>query len=156
MNPTTNSDPVVVGVDGSDNSAHALRWAAEYARKYELPLVAIAAWGLPVTGGYSPYYGGQDDHSDELQDSTKTMLDTTIREAGLDENEVQAHAVRDHPAHALLAAAKSARLLVVGARGHGGFVGMLLGSISQQCIQHAPCPVVVVPAEQITQPRDDS
>lgn len=150
MTSTTQSDPVVVGIDGSKNSTQALKWAAEYARKYELPLVAIAAWGLPAAGGYAPYYAGPDDYNDVLQTQTQTMLDTTIQEAGVDQTQVQARAVRGQPRDTLLAAARSARLLVVGARGRGGFVGMLLGSVSQQCIQHAPCPVVVVPAEPVT------
>ncbi|MEO6957457.1 MAG: universal stress protein [Antricoccus sp.] len=156
MTTTTRSDPVVVGIDGSDNSTQALQWAAEYARRYELPLVAIAAWGLPTAGGYSPYYSSQDDHSDELQTDAQTMLERTIREAGMDEAQVQTRVIRGHPAKVLLAAAEAAQLLVVGSRGHGGFVGMLLGSVSHQCTQHAPCPVVVVPAEQVTQPASSS
>jgi nucleotide-binding universal stress UspA family protein len=58
--------------------------------------------------------------------------------------EIRLHVVEQSPAQALLAAAKGAELLVVGSRGHGGFAGMLLGSVSQHCVQHAPCPVLVM------------
>jgi hypothetical protein len=61
-----------------------------------------------------------------------------------------------HPAHVLLDAASGAQLLVVGSRGHGAFAGMLLGSVSQHCVQHASCPVVVVPPADLTQDKERS
>jgi nucleotide-binding universal stress UspA family protein len=59
--------------------------------------------------------------------------------------EVERSAVHGPPAEVLLEAARGAAELVVGTRGHGGFVGLLLGSVSQQCAHHAPCPIVIVP-----------
>lgn len=74
------------------------------------------------------------------------MLRTAVERvlAGADTPQVQPHVVHGHPARALLDAASDAELLVVGSRGHGGFTGMLLGSVSHHLIAHAPCPVLAV------------
>jgi nucleotide-binding universal stress UspA family protein len=60
---------------------------------------------------------------------------------------IRATVVRGHPAQVLLETATGAYILVVGSRGHGTFAGMLLGSVSQHCVQHAGCPVLVVPQD---------
>jgi nucleotide-binding universal stress UspA family protein len=67
-----------------------------------------------------------------------------VAEATSDPDAVEEEAVQDHPAQRLIEAAKEAELLVVGSRGHGGFAGLLLGSVSHACAQHAGCPVVII------------
>ena len=132
--------PVVVGVDGSDASRAALAWAAEYARRFELPLEAVIAWD------FGPYYGYPvPDFGDELVNwATETIAESVRTVLGADAQIAQ-HVIRGQSAPVLLKAAKSASLLVVGTRGRGAFAGMLLGSVSQHCVSHAPCPVVVIP-----------
>lgn len=140
---------VVVGVDGSAGSLRALRWAAEDARRrgarlravfaWEPPtqVIAGAGWLVPDDAALERYAAAAALRLDELLESVSDEL------AGI---EVERRAMHGAPAPTLLAAAEDAVELVVGTRGHGGFVGLLLGSVSQQCAQHAPCPVVVVPA----------
>ena len=152
---------VVVGVDGSDGAKEALRWALAEARLRTAPLRIVHAWtyaymGAP-TGGYG-YLGGFDSSSaiglenKELQRAAEELVDRLIGEVVGDVNDVEIERqVVDGSAAAVLVGAVTARdLLVVGSRGHGGFTGLLLGSVSQQCVHHAPCPVVVVhPASPI-------
>jgi nucleotide-binding universal stress UspA family protein len=129
---------VVVGVDGSESSRAAVRWAADQAEATGAELVAVIAWHLPEMYAYvSRGYG----------DDARKMLDATL-EKTLDLSspvKVTTRVLEGRPAAVLLEASKDADLLVVGTRGHGGFEGMLLGSVSQHCVQHATCPVVVVP-----------
>jgi nucleotide-binding universal stress UspA family protein len=158
---------VVVGVDGSAESRRALRWAAEDARRRgaELRVVHVHEPKL----GYNPYevsYASTsspraverlaleerrwrehqrlaahqeaeavlDDLLEELSDELRDLpIERVVREGS-------------RPARLLLDSARNADLLVVGSRGRGGFAGLLLGSVSQQCAQHATCPVVIVPA----------
>ena len=100
----------------------------------------MAAWSWAATFGYVPV--GDFDWEAE----TLTMLDGVLDKA-VDAGHlasVHRHVSEGHPAQVLLDAAESAELLVVGSRGHGGFTGMLLGSVSQYLVTHAQCPVVVV------------
>ncbi len=137
--------PVVVGVDGSEASRAALKWAADYARKYDLPLEAVIAWD------FGPYYGYPvPDFDQELRSWATDSIADAVREVLGEDAEVTQHVVRGQSAPALLEAAKSASLLVVGTRGRGAFAGMLLGSVSQHVVSHASCPVVVIP-----HPEDD-
>ncbi|MFI9103033.1 universal stress protein [Streptomyces fildesensis] len=139
---------VVVGVDGSECSKSALKWAMTYARMTDATVEAITTWQNPDTYVYS--YGwapGLIDIS-EIPASIRKNLDAAIADvSGQFERpvEVLARVVEGHPAEVLLEAAVGAQLLTVGSRGHGTFAGILLGSVSQHCVQHAPCPVVVVP-----------
>lgn len=133
--------PVVVGIDASEAAGAALRWAAEYADKFELPLEAVIAWDM------GPYYGypAIDVDRDAEKRAHKALADT-IRDVLGEDAVVTQRVLRGQTAPVLLEAGKSAALLVVGTRGHGAFAGMLLGSVSQHCVQHATCPVVVIPA----------
>ena len=141
---------IVVGVDGSPGSEQALRWAIEQANLADASVEAVASWQDPVASayysfGFSPVVVDDEDWAaltgKYLQASVGRALEglSSVRP-------VVTRVVQGHPAQVLLDAAAGARLLVVGTRGHGTLAGMLLGSVSQHCVQHAPCPVVVVPA----------
>jgi nucleotide-binding universal stress UspA family protein len=133
---------VVVGIDGSDGSRRALEWAASEARLRGARLRVVLAWSyLDQPGGkeFDPSFG---------EDDARRMLDEAI--AGLGAAavgvDIEPVTVNDLPARGLLdAAGPDPDLLVVGARGRGGFQGLLLGSVSQQVAQHASSPVVIVP-----------
>jgi nucleotide-binding universal stress UspA family protein len=143
--------PIVVGIDGSDDSKGALRWAARQAELTATTVEAVTAWQLPVTFGtvwqMPATYGKSHDlsHVDFAADAKKT-LEAAIEEVLGSEPHVTVtrHLVSGHPAPVLIEAARHAALLVVGRSGHGGFAGMVIGSVSQHCVSHAACPVVVV------------
>lgn len=139
--------PVVVGVDGSEVSQLAVAFAFEEAAIRRADLVAVHAWIGPVSTGpgdmlplvYDPV---------ELEAEEQRLLNEALagyREL-FPEVTVREEPVRDRPGHALVEHSKTAQLVVVGARGRGGFSGLLLGSVSQTLIYHAECPVAVVRA----------
>ena len=138
----TRTAPVIVGIDGSEESKPALRWAVEYAQMSGAPLHALMAWDLPVSYGMPAIY----DDVDFGEQAETTIAETVAAVVG-DSVTVTHRVERGHPAAVLVAASEQARLLVVGSHGHGGFAASLLGSVSQQCIHHAHCPVVVVRGE---------
>ena len=131
--------PVLVGVDGSEESGLALRWAFEYAQMSGAPLEAMIAWEIPPTYGLAPSYDDVD-----FEKKAQEIAEETIRAVVGDNAPVTVRVERGHPAPILVAASEHAQLLVVGSRGHGGFAGMLLGSVSQHCVHRAHCPVVVI------------
>jgi nucleotide-binding universal stress UspA family protein len=136
---------IVVGVDGSDHSAAALRWAAREADLRGHALVAVLVWDLfnqhhaDGTRRFDPQYGT--DHADAaLAAAVEAALGPDA------EARVVRRVICDLPAPGLLAAAGPADLLVVGARGLGGFRGLLIGSVGQQCLHHARVPIAIVRA----------
>lgn len=137
---------IVVGVDGSENSTAALEWALTQAERDGADVEAVLAWSEPVAGGIGGGYYVLP-NVEEFRDSHRQQLDGILEEARSKHPDASLKGVlmRDTPAHALLDAAEGADLVVVGSRGHGGFLGLLLGSVSQQIVNHAPCPAVVVP-----------
>lgn len=135
--------PVVVGVDGSDDSLQALRWGADYAQRFDAPLHAVAVYDVPRVYGPMAMTGFQD--AQELEKSYQAMLKEAVGSALGSEAQVTERVERGHPARNLIQASRDAQLLVLGSRGHGGFVGMLLGSVSQHCVAQARCPVIVMP-----------
>jgi nucleotide-binding universal stress UspA family protein len=151
MSEPRGRSPIVVGVDGSEDSKDALRWAAQQAGLTGSNLAAVTAWQLPVSFGtvwqMPATYGKSHDLSqvDFAADARKT-LDAALAEV-LGANpqvSVTPQLVSGHPAPVLIEASRHAALLVVGRSGLGGFAGMLIGSVSQHCVSHAACPVVVV------------
>jgi nucleotide-binding universal stress UspA family protein len=141
---------IVVGVDGSAGAKAALRFALEEGRLRGTTVHAVHAWHVPATMyGGGPFTAVPNLRS-ELEGGARAILESCVSEVAdqaagvtLEPTLVEANA----PA-ALVEAAKDADLLVVGSRGHGGFASLLLGSVSQQCAHHAPCPIVIVPAKQ--------
>ena len=138
---TATQNVIVVGVDGSEPSRSALRWALEQAELTNSQVRAVVAWEYPAfyswEGGPMP--------PDEFQDTaTRSMNEVVDEVAAGSPVQVQREVVHGHSAQALLDASADARLLVVGSRGHGSFYGALLGSTSQRCAVHSSCPVVIV------------
>ncbi|HLI56774.1 MAG TPA: universal stress protein [Actinomycetota bacterium] len=137
---------IVVGVDGSSESFSAVEWAAHEAKLRGDKLVLVTAWHLPATSGLAGMVTPGVDWS-FLEEAAREVLATARRFVHEDGVEVEELAIQDHPVRALLEAAGWADLLVVGCRGLGGFSGLLLGSVSQAVLHHAPCPVTVVPTK---------
>jgi nucleotide-binding universal stress UspA family protein len=138
--------PIVVGVDGSQHSKDALVWAAHQAELTGASLVAVTSWTYPQSFGYmAPWPGDLDFEGD-----AKRLLDDAIAEALGPETVVPVvrTVVAGHPALVLEDLSRTASLLVVGSRGHGEFVGMLLGSVSEFLSTHAHCPVVVLRGDE--------
>ncbi len=138
---------IVVGVDGSPASQAALRWALDEAALRKAAVVAVSAWTYPYLGDLS-YLANRGIDPDELSAAAKARLTEAVAAAGPAPDGVTVEeTVREGPAAGvLLEEADGATMLVVGSRGHGGFSGLLLGSVSQQCAHHAPCPIVIVRA----------
>ncbi len=138
---------IVVGVDGSPGADAALGWALHEAGRRGATLQVVLAWTYPyvatVPGVTAPVFA-----IDDVESDAAALLDLTLeRVTGGHPPDVTVEQVVQPgpPARALLDVAEGADLLVLGTRGHGGFVGLLLGSVSEQCAHHAPCPVVIVP-----------
>lgn len=139
---------IVVGVDGSPGSKTALKWAMNQARVTGATIEAVTAWQDPAKYGTAYGWTSAAFEGDSFATAMVKALDDTVADVTAQMERpatVLAKVVEGHPAEALLQAATGAQLLVVGSRGHGTFAGILLGSVSQHCVQHAPCPVVVVP-----------
>lgn len=139
---------IVVGVDGSEHAAKALQWALEEAKLRQADVLAIYAWTMPAPPARLGFYAEPLQDPAAFKEGAERMLEEIIAEAAPDTSGVRLEhrAVQGSPAEALVHASEGAELLVVGSRGHGGFESLLLGSVSHQCVQHATCPVVVVPA----------
>jgi len=134
---------IVVGVDGSESSKDALPWAKARADADGAELVAIGAWSYPVASFPMLVNEVAAPETFDVEGETRATLDSVIKET-LGDVTVTRQVLQGHPVTVMLAAARHADLVVVGSRGHGGFVGSLLGSVSQGLVAHADCPVVVV------------
>jgi nucleotide-binding universal stress UspA family protein len=135
---------IVVGVDGSQHADAALAFAAEEAALRGTRLLIVCAWQIPMAFGPNAFYprellGG-------LGDDARSIVQAAVARVRELQPQVacEGKAVEGHPAAALLEEAADAILIVVGSHGRGGFTSLLLGSVSQQVVHHAPCPVVVV------------
>lgn len=144
---------IVVGVDGSPASWEALEWALDDAAGRDVEVEVVHAFDdTPAYVAYEyPAYLADEmvrtDREHARQQADRLVADIARRAGRLQPGvTVRPVAVGDRrPARALLERARNADLLVVGTRGRGGFRGLLLGSVSQQCVHHATCPVVIVP-----------
>jgi nucleotide-binding universal stress UspA family protein len=157
---------IVVGVDGSHEGDAALLWALTEARvrrsrarvvhAYQRPQVRVAAAG---GAGFAPPVAFTPEEADQAESAAQAKAEGIIESAlarvgrkAAEGVEIERAPITGAPAETLIAASRDAELLVLGSRGHGSFVRLILGSVSQQCTQHPPCPVVVVPqAEAVTE-----
>lgn len=130
---------VLVGVDGSDEGAKAVAWAADYAIATGGSLELLIAWHWPPSYGYPMPIPGYDPEG-----AARGVLEKAAAEVSLPPERLRTTVVGGAPAGQLVTASERADLLVVGSRGHGGFSGLLLGSVGTHCVHHAHCPVVVV------------
>ncbi len=136
---------VVVGVDGSEESKQALRWGARIAAAENARLEAITVWQFPATfiQAYVPV------SVDQTQDMEKALTDIVDEVFGPDRPaDMHLAVLEGGTAHVLLRESADAVMLVVGSRGHGGFAGLLLGSVSHNLAAHSSCPVLIVHAEK--------
>ena len=138
---------IVVGVDGSAGSRAALRWAIRQADLTDASIQAVIAWTFPAAAsGYGLGPMVPEDSADYYEELAAKELQSAITDC-VDPGcgvEITSAVRRGAAAEVLLDAADEADLLVVGSQGHGGFAGMLLGSVSQHCVRHARCPVAII------------
>jgi nucleotide-binding universal stress UspA family protein len=136
---------ILVGHDGSECAQEAVRWAGRLAARADLPLHVLRAWSMTSAPRPSTWEAGYVPPSADWQHAVLDELSAHVRAAGLDPAvRVTCHTVHRAPARGLIEAAAGADVVVVGARGRGGFAGLLLGSVSDQVVHHAPCPVTVI------------
>jgi nucleotide-binding universal stress UspA family protein len=132
---------IVVGVDGSEHSRRALEWALGEAKLRQAGCVLVHAWNYGLVGA-SPWPG---EAAQTLGDAAQLLLDNNVAFARSFGVPLDARLECGSASQALVDASRDALMLVVGNRGHGGFTGALLGSVSTACVHHACCPVVVIP-----------
>jgi nucleotide-binding universal stress UspA family protein len=141
VQPVIDPGLIVVGVDGSRASVVALRWAQRVAAPTGSRIQAVIAWNYPPEYGWA---GAVDGWRPDLD--AEKCLEITLDEAFAGQRPAGLEQIvrQGQPRMVLLDAAVGAEMLVVGSRGHGGFAGLLLGSVSVACAEHARCPVLVV------------
>ena len=138
---------ITVGIDGSDHSVRALEWAANEAAVRHAPLTVLTVHPVPQSGWTgNPIILPQDskDLEEERQGAEEMTLKVTSQLGEARPASVTVRAVSGFPAQELIEASRGADLMVVGSRGAGGFVKLVAGSVSNQVVHHAHCPVVVV------------
>ncbi len=136
---------IVVGHDGSKCAQEAMVWAAALAGRAGLDLHVVRAWSMMTAPKPSTWEPGFVPPLTDYEQAVHDELTAHVRAAKLDPAvKVTCHVVHKAPAQGLMSAAAGADLMVLGARGRGGFSGLLLGSVSDQLVHHAPCPVTVV------------
>ncbi|WP_207345071.1 universal stress protein [Arthrobacter sp. E3] len=147
----TQGSTVVVGVDGSPQSILALKWANTLAPTLGATIVAVTTWQIDPM--YSTYAVFDQDPADTARSISAEALVKAF--GGKPPEDLTALIVRGQPAKVLIELSLSAKLLVVGSRGRGGFTGLLMGSVSSACAAHATCPVLVLHADERTDSDND-
>jgi nucleotide-binding universal stress UspA family protein len=136
---------VLVGHDGSDCAQQALRWAAGLAARTGWDLHVLRAWRITSAPRPPSWRPGYVPPLPDFEQAVRDELTAQVAAAGLDPAlRVTCHVTHGSPVRGLIESAAGADLLVVGARGRGGFAGLVLGSVGDQVVRHSPCPVTVV------------
>lgn len=138
--------PIVIGTDGSDFSAAALRRGLWLAHELEAPALIVRAWTISSAPRPSTWEPGYVPPAEDFEAAVRERLVAETEDILNEYPEVDATLLTPHGAAVpeLLKACANARILVVGSRGQGGFRGLLLGSVTDQLVEHAPCDVLVV------------
>jgi len=144
MASTPSQGWIVVGIDGSEPSQAALRWAAAETHRRGVGLQVVICWSYPTLswGQYQPPLLGVD-----FEASAREVAETEVEKVlgrGRETLDIQIAVVEGAPSLRLLDYDQAADMIVVGSRGRGGFAGLLLGSVSQHLAEHARCPVVII------------
>jgi nucleotide-binding universal stress UspA family protein len=146
--PPPEPGSIVVGHDGSTGADRALAEALVLARALSVPVVLVRTWTLATAprpaGQEFGYVSAFDDYADAVR--LALLDDVRARVADYQDVAVEYRVEHAGAARCLIETSRQARMLVVGARGLGGLAGMLLGSVSDQCVRHAACPVLVTRA----------
>lgn len=138
--------PIVVGVDGSPGSVAALRWALTEAALHQTTVRAVSCWSLPAMYGVDIAATSALDPNDIAGEAARSLHQAVTEAlAGNPAPSLDEVVIPGLPSQVLVHESEDADMVVVGARGHGGFMGLLLGSVATQVVNHAKCPVVVVP-----------
>lgn len=144
----TDYKKIVVGIDGSPASLQAVTWAAHEAKLRGSEIEILHSWSMPFVVDPMAMMPMMFPMEDMVANANKIVAAAADIVAGVDPKiRVVTRVERGAASEHLITAGKSADLLVVGSRGHGGFTGLLLGSVAQQVANHASCPVVIVPAK---------
>ena len=142
MSRQADKRPIIVAVDGSPSSIEALRKASELARALDAPLEAVTAWQFPM--GFDGAGYATQTWSPEAE--SQTLLNSAVETAFPDgpPADLRLTVTAGPAAGVLIDKSNDAAMLVMGSRGRGGFAGLLLGSVSTACAQHAHCPVLIM------------
>lgn len=142
---------IVVGHDGSTDANHALAVALDLAADLSVPVTIVRAWSIDTAPRPANWEFGYVSSYSDYEDAVTQRLrkDVSAGLAGHPTLTVEYRVALGGPAKTLIEVSKGSRMLVVGSRGRGGLAGMLLGSVSEQCVRHADCPVLVVPPRAV-------
>ena len=139
---------IVVGVDGSEASLKAVIWATHEAKLRDSEIEIIHSWSMPFVVDPMAMMPMMFPIEEMVADANKIVAAAAAKVISIDSKiRVVSRIERGSASEHLITASKSADLVVVGSRGHGGFAGLLLGSVAQQVANHASCPAVIVPAK---------
>jgi len=143
---------IVVGVDESAVSVAALRWAMFEAAASGRPVVALRAWTFEPASDFDSAVTGS---PEAVQEIHRRQLDAAIEQARADSPDapVRAELAEHSPTFALIEASKTASMIVLGSHGRSRMLTMLVGSVAEQCLREANCPVVIIPARTVPEPE---
>jgi len=144
------TDRILVGVDGSRSSIDALRYAARIASAFDAPLEVVTSWYYPPYMDYTVVteWSPEEEAQLILQQAVEDAFGSAPPEG------MKRTLYPGPPARTLIKLSETAGMLVLGSRGHGGFAGLLLGSVSAACAEHAHCPVLIVHGRSAAEPAD--
>ena len=136
---------IVVGIDGSQSSINALTWALHEAKRHSAAVHVVHVWSLPLA--VDPMGGVIFSPVEEFRSATEGVLKHTLEtvKSFVGDTKITSTVEHGSASQHLLDAASTADMVVVGRRGHGGFLGLLIGSVAEQIAHHAKCPAVIVP-----------